>query len=149
MTPFETAVAFTLREETGGDHTGALHTDPADPGGTTKWGIAQRYHPNIDVAKLTRDQAVDIYRQQYWKPAGCEFMIPPLAVAAFDCAVLQGTERARDFYEKSKKSDKPVDEFHALRIMHLASRGGWGRYKVGWTRRVIRCHRLCVKMEKE
>jgi len=39
--------------------------DPADPGGTTKYGIAQRSHPNVDVENLTYEQAREIYRREY------------------------------------------------------------------------------------
>lgn len=47
---------------------GRLHTVPGDPGGTTKYGISQRAHPDVDIAGLTLEKALDIYRREYWEP---------------------------------------------------------------------------------
>ena len=35
--------------------------DPADPGGETKYGIIKRSYPNLDMAKLTMEQVLEIY----------------------------------------------------------------------------------------
>jgi lysozyme family protein len=61
MADFETAANDVLQNE------GGLSVDPNDPGGTTKYGIAQRWHPNIDVRALTPRQAAEIYRSEYWR----------------------------------------------------------------------------------
>lgn len=95
MTPFESALNFTLPWETGGDMVnGGLHTDPADPGGTTKWGISQRSHPILDVSTLTLEQASTIYKVEYWGSAACLLMPASIAVAHFDCAVIMGAASA-------------------------------------------------------
>ena len=39
--------------------------DPDDPGGTTKYGISQRAHKDVDIENLTYDQAVNIYNEHY------------------------------------------------------------------------------------
>lgn len=46
---------------------GGLSVDPNDPGGTTNFGIAQRWHSEVDVRTLTREQAKEIYRKEYWR----------------------------------------------------------------------------------
>jgi lysozyme family protein len=61
MADFEQAAEYVLANE------GGLSTDRNDPGGTTKYGIAQRWHPGVDVASLTPDQAKQIYRTEYWR----------------------------------------------------------------------------------
>jgi|SRR6516162_6658599 lysozyme family protein len=38
----------------------------ADIGGETKFGISKRSYPNVDVGSLTREQAEDIYRRDFW-----------------------------------------------------------------------------------
>jgi lysozyme family protein len=92
---FELAVGFVLSHEGGAD--GSPHTDPDDPGGATRWGIAQRYHPSINVLTLTREEAVAIYRHEYWGKYGCGAMPFPLSVLHFDSCVNPGPGRAAQF----------------------------------------------------
>lgn len=94
MTPFEQAIGFTLAWECGPATDGAPHLDPHDPGGFTRWGISQRAHPDVDVPNLTRGVALDLYRDHYWVPAGCEKMPPLIAMVHFDHAVNRGVLRA-------------------------------------------------------
>jgi lysozyme family protein len=39
-----------------------------DAGGCTRWGIAARYNPGIDVAELTLDGAKAVYQKKYYAP---------------------------------------------------------------------------------
>ncbi|PKN67172.1 MAG: peptidoglycan-binding protein [Deltaproteobacteria bacterium HGW-Deltaproteobacteria-15] len=41
--------------------------DPDDPGGETKFGISKRAYPNIDIANLTKEDAVGIYYRDWWE----------------------------------------------------------------------------------
>jgi lysozyme family protein len=88
--PFTAAVQFVLADE------GALTDDPHnDPdGGLTNFGISQKQNPDVDVATLTRDQAVAVYQRRYWAPAGCDRLPWPLSFLMFDCAVNQGVGTA-------------------------------------------------------
>jgi lysozyme family protein len=61
-----------------------------DAGGLTKWGIAERYNPGVDIASLDRDGAIKIYRDRYWIPAGCDKYQPPVAFVMFEFAVNPG-----------------------------------------------------------
>ena len=36
-------------------HEGDYVNDPSDPGGETKFGIAKRSYPHVDIRNLTRD----------------------------------------------------------------------------------------------
>jgi lysozyme family protein len=45
---------------------GGYDNDPADPGGETKYGICKRQYPNLDIKALTEDQALEIYKKDYW-----------------------------------------------------------------------------------
>lgn len=54
------AVEYTLHNEGGySDH-------PDDRGGATNYGISSRAHPDVDVAALTEDAAIDLYIRNYW-----------------------------------------------------------------------------------
>lgn len=95
MSTFDDCLAFVLKWE------GGLSDDPNDPGGLTKYGIAQVSHPDLDIRNLTQTQAADIYGSEYWQPAHCPVLEPPVALMQFDCAVNCGIERAVRFLQAS------------------------------------------------
>lgn len=70
---------------------GVLHTVAGDPGGTTKWGISQRAHPDVNIAGLTREGAIGIYRDKYWGPLGLgDIQSQAIATEIFEFAVNSG-----------------------------------------------------------
>jgi lysozyme family protein len=85
---FTAAVSFVIDTLEGG----GVRT--VDRGGVTRYGIAQRFHPGVDVEHLTRDEAVAIYRAEYWTPMRCDDLPPAVAFLAFDMAVNPGPSRA-------------------------------------------------------
>lgn len=60
---FEDTIEYVLQFE-GSEYT----NDPADHGGETKFGVSKRAHPNVDIKNLTKEQAIQIYRKDYWEP---------------------------------------------------------------------------------
>lgn len=77
------------------DHEGDAYTDnPADRGGPTKFGIAQRWNPDLDVASLSRAQAIDVYWERYWRGHRYEFLPEAIAIKVFDLAVNLGNRTA-------------------------------------------------------
>ena len=93
MTAFSRIIDHTLRWETGGRPNGGLHTHPDDPGGTTKWGIAQRYHPEENVKTLTLERALEIYRWKYFLRPRLHLLPEAIAMHVFDQCVNVGTQR--------------------------------------------------------
>lgn len=85
---FQAAVQWLLAIE------GGYANDPADPGGETKFGISKRSYPDLDIGRLTEDQAWAIYYNDYWVRAGCDHLRAPIAWALFDAAVQHGVKRA-------------------------------------------------------
>ena len=63
MANFEVAVESLLMKERG------YVCDPDDAGGETCFGISKRSYPYLDIKALTRDQAIAIYRDDYWDQA--------------------------------------------------------------------------------
>lgn len=49
------------------DLEGGYVFDPRDPGGETKFGISKRWNPTIEIKKLTRVDALIIYRMEWWE----------------------------------------------------------------------------------
>ncbi len=77
------------------EHEGDTSTDhPADRGGLTKFGIAQRWNPDLDVRTLTRAQAIEIYWERYWQGRGYERLPEAIAIKVFDLAVNLGDRPA-------------------------------------------------------
>lgn len=77
------------------EHEGEVFTDlPNDRGGPTKFGIAQRWNPDVDVRELTRERAIEIYWERYWLGRGYERLPEPVAIKVFDLAVNLGDQTA-------------------------------------------------------
>ena len=97
MTPFETAMDFVAQWEWGHREDGALTDDPKDPGGLTKFGVAQRAHPDVDVASLTLSQALEIYHREYWTVLNADSLDLGMAIAAMDSTVNCGMSRTQEW----------------------------------------------------
>jgi len=93
---FQRAVEFVLPHETeyarghwGDDQFVVTEDVPGDAGGRTRYGIDARSHPGVDIAHLTRNQAILIYLAE-WKRHGLDALPERLAVAMFDVWVNGG-----------------------------------------------------------
>ncbi len=90
MNTFLECVEFILSPQIEGGYV----NNPNDPGGETNYGISKRQYPELDIKNLTKENAVRIYRTDYWEAIRAEEMPAKLRLAYFDCAVNQGTARA-------------------------------------------------------
>jgi lysozyme family protein len=131
---FERDVAFVLARE------GAYVNDPKDPGGETNFGIARRFHPTIDIKNLTREKAIELYREEYWKPIAGEQLLEPLGLIALDTAVNCGVARARQWLQLHKDPDAylwaRLDFYRAIPARRPASLA----FLPGWLRRMVLLH---------
>lgn len=76
-------------------HEGGYVNDPDDAGGGTNFGISSRAFPHLNIRDLTKDDAVKIYYENYWKPIrGDELPGEELAMQVFDAAVNIGLKTA-------------------------------------------------------
>lgn len=75
-------------------HEGGFVDNPDDPGGKTRWGISQRTYPHLDIATLTRDQAIALYRRDAWTPIRGDALPEAVAFQILDAAVNHGVLRA-------------------------------------------------------
>ena len=104
---------------------GGLVDDPADRGGTTKYGISLRFLAakgafdddgdgkaefdldfdgdidGADVRKLTRGDAVYLYHRCFWVPVDAEGFPRPLGEMMFDQAVNGGLAASRKLLQRS------------------------------------------------
>lgn len=95
MTSFEKAIEFVLSFE------GGYVDDPRDPGGETNFGISKRAYPSLDIKNLTRDEAIAIYKRDYWDACKCGQLPSPLALMVFDIAVNQGASTASHLLQEA------------------------------------------------
>lgn len=61
MANFQTAIQVLFQ------HEGGLVTDPNDSGGTTNFGICQRWNPDLDIPNITQAEAETYYFTKWWK----------------------------------------------------------------------------------
>jgi lysozyme family protein len=82
---------------------GGFQNNPKDsgnyrPDGTlvgTKFGICAKEYPSLDIINLTQEQAVDIYRMDYWTPLNIDDLENDLLkLHIFDEAVNAGKHEA-------------------------------------------------------
>jgi lysozyme family protein len=118
--PFEAAVDHAMLYEVGGfwnvNHPavarGLIDTpanrkavgyvnDPADRGGETKFGVAVRANPDLNITNLTWDQAKAAYFLRYWIAGKCDKLPARVAVLHFDGCVNHGTGRAAKFLQQA------------------------------------------------
>lgn len=78
------------------------YTDGAgDPGGETKWGISKRSYPDLDIRALTKDDAKQIYRQDFWNRIYADQLPGSVAFQVFDFAVNSGIETAVRYLQRA------------------------------------------------
>ena len=145
-------------------HEGGYVNDPRDPGGETKFGIAKRSYPNVDIKGLTREDAVAIYRRDFWTRVQGDELPPAVAFQVFDAAVNHGTGNAVRWLQRAagvaddgiigpqtvaavKRAD-PTDlvlAFNAERLEFYAKLTTFDAFGRGWTRRVAGNLRYAAK----
>ena len=87
---FDAAIALLLSP----DLEGGYVNDPLDPGRETHWGISKRSYPELNIRDLKREEAIVIYRRDFWAPLCCQDLPPAVAIVLFDSAVNQGQRPA-------------------------------------------------------
>lgn len=75
-------------------HEGGYVNDPNDPGGETNWGISKRSYPELNIKELTRDEAIAIYRRDFWNRVRGDTLPDGVAYQLFDFAINSGIEVA-------------------------------------------------------
>lgn len=132
---FDTAVEHVLLFE------GGLVDHPKDPGGITKYGISLRAYPELGedgIRHLTKDDAIAIYKKDYWDACRCDELPEYLRLLVFDCAVNQGVGYARRALQTSvsakadgvlgPKTMQAVDQADPERAAHRLSMNRYLRY---------------------
>lgn len=136
-------------------HEGGYVNNPADPGGETNWGVSKRSYPNVDIKRLTRDGAKEIYRADFWNRIHGDRLPDGVSYQLFDFAVNSGIETAvRQFQRALGVADDgywgPVSQaaadrltetdmilrLNAERLDFMTRLANWPNASRGWARRI-------------
>lgn len=148
-------------------HEGGYTADRRDPGNWTggrvgvgqlkgtKFGIAANTYPQLDIKNLTRDQAVEIYRRDFWEAAKCDRLPPAVGFQLLDGAVNSGIPQATRWLQRAVgvaddgilgpvtlaaiRAADPNDLvllFNAQRIDFMTRLSTWAVHGAGWMRRI-------------
>src|SRR5574342_1291711 len=85
-------------------HEGGYVYHKDDPGGETKWGISKRSYPNLDIKGLTREQAIEIYRRDFWDRVQGSNLPNALAYQALDSAINSGMGNTVRFLQRAVRT---------------------------------------------
>jgi len=143
-------------------HEGGYVDHPNDPGGATNMGITHktlagwRGEPvtKEDVRNLTKDEAGEIYRANYWNALNCDTLPLGVDLVVFDFGVNAGVSRAAKLLQRIVHVEQDgqvgpitsgaagaIDARHIVvtfsegRMVHYRGLRIWDTFKNGWTRR--------------
>jgi lysozyme family protein len=143
------------------EHEGGLVEHLDDPGGTTAFGISQRAYPTLNIKSLSREQAKQIYLDDYLNGGISRLIVehhrPILGFILADFAVNSGKGRAIRALQQllglhddgiiGPKTLRAIESRNevglairltALRLEFLTKLQGWKHFGAGWTRRNVR-----------
>lgn len=151
MDNFQTSINRLLSNE------GGYVNDPKDPGGETNWGISKRSYPHVDIKGLTRDQAIAIYKADFWDPISLDEAPLGISYQMLDFAVNSGIQTAIRALQRAvgvaddgvvgnhTRAAIAATEKHDLIMLFLAERlvfmtncKNWDAAGKGWARRIAK-----------
>lgn len=115
------------------DREGGFVARDGRSGAPANFGINQRANPDIDVKNLTREKAIDLYRDRYWNVIRGDELPAEAQAAVFDAAVNQGPQKALQMWGASGQD---LGEFNRLRQEHYRSLPDYAENGKSWERRV-------------
>ena len=86
------------------EHEGGYVNDPTDMGGETNYGITKRFYPNVNIKELTKNQAKEIYKRDYWDKNRVEELPEELWYIFFDMCINMGRKTAVKILQMSAVS---------------------------------------------
>lgn len=130
----------------------------------TKWGISAMSYPDLDIKNLTREDAREIYRRDWWDALGMTRWPKALSYQMFDAAFNHGYGRATQFLQRavgvkddgkvgpktiSAAASKDINDllflFLAERQEYFVNASRWVDFSKGWMRRMAACMRFAAE----
>jgi len=130
-------ISYVIDQMEGGD---TIAQEPR--GAIAKFGINSEANPDVDVQNLTREGALAIYKDRYWKPYGIDEVPENMRLLAFDIAVNHRSDFAKKLIGEIKGGAMP-DKILNLRLkeyqrLATSDPDQYGKYYNGWKDRLNR-----------
>lgn len=155
MTPEVPALTFDAVFDRVMSHEGGYTSGVGDPGGETNWGISKRSYPDVNIRTLTREQAKEIYRRDFWERLHAASLSASVAFQLFDFAINSGVETAVRYLQRavgvaddgvwgpvSQAAIDAMDESDIIarllaeRLDFMTRLKNWPAHGKGWARRI-------------
>lgn len=136
-------------------HEGGYVNHPSDPGGETKWGISKRSYPHLNIKALTRDEAIELYRKDFWNPLQGWSFDKAVSFQLLDAAINSGMGNAVRFVQRAVgvaddghvgpvtlRAIKAASQCDLLlgisaeRLEFMTKLSKWSTFGQGWARRI-------------
>lgn len=154
---------------------GGYSDHPRDPGGATNMGITigtlRAYRgkavTKADVRALTKDEAREIYRKNYWNKVSGDLLPDGVDAVTMDSAVNSGVGRGAYWLQRAvgakvdrkigaetlKMTEAATDTVTINRMCDdrmnfLRSLGTWPTFGKGWSRRVTELRAVALQMAR-
>ena len=130
-----------------------------DSGGVTKWGISKKAYPDIDIERLTQNEAREIYYRDYYLKINADKINESLlALQLFDMAINAGVKQASKLLQTlvGVKADgiigpislKAINSKKKLAFSYMEERfkyysklsDQYPQYQRAWTLRIFRTY---------
>lgn len=127
---------------------GGWSNHKADPGGATMYGVTQAVYDRWrkkrglktqSVRNITMQEALIIYKENYWNACGAPGLFPGVDLAVYDAAVNSGVSRARKWLLASVGSDddaETVKKICRARLSFVQMLKTFKHFGKGWLRRI-------------
>ena len=130
----------------------------------TKFGISAMTYPALDIRNLTKAEAKDIYRVDWWWALDMDKFRPAMSYQMFDAALNHGMRSASKMLQRAvgvtadgvigpqtrgTVSTTDLDDvlltFLAERLEFMTHIRTWGKYSKGWARRIAHNLKLAAQ----
>ena len=134
---FERAIEYLMKNEGG-----YYKSDNEE----VNYGITKKSYPELDIKNLTVEQAIEIYRNDWWQQY--KDLPAQVAIKIFDAAVNVGHHRAGHWLKDATAEagefniEGILDGISRRQLAHYQHQDDWEKYQGGWT---ARAHRIPEK----
>lgn len=120
----------------------------SDGNGLAKYGINTAANPDVDIEKLTPDEAVKIYKERYWDAYGIDSLPANTQSIVFDGVVNHGSDFSRKLVKAAKEGAAPSEllEMRRAEYERLANADPkkYGGSLRGWENRLAKLSHFAV-----
>lgn len=119
-----------------------------DPGGATMYGVIQKVYdayrkskglPLQSVRLITRAEALEIFRTEYWIKSGADKLFPGVDLAVYDASVNSGVSRGKKWLASVSGLNDPSEMVRRIckaRLAFVKALKIWATFGKGWARRI-------------